>query len=192
MTDSQSHLARVRELERVEFLRTERRHLWVRLGVALTALIITLSLKVAVPVVAALSTALLVAFPIVARWLGRDASRTRLRAITRTAVGFYVATGALWVLLLAPNAENLTVAIAAPTLVAAATIGLRVALGATALFLAVGILAAYLRSAVYGYPHQIAALALELAAIVGIGIIAGLGTDALRTARRAGRRLRRA
>ena len=192
MTDSQSHLARVRELERLEFLRIERRHLWVRLGVALTALIITLSLKVAVPALAVLSTALLVAFPIVARGLGRDASRARLVAITRTAVGFYVAIGALWVLLLAPNAEDLALAIAAPTLAAAATIGLRVALGATALLLAAEILAEYLRAAVYGQPYQMAAIALQLAGLVGIGVISGLGTDALRTARRTGRRLRRA
>jgi len=192
VTDSQSHLARVRELERLEFLRIERRHLWVRLGVALTALIITLSLKVAVPALAVLSTALLVAFPIVARGLGRDASRARLVAITRTAVGFYVAIGALWVLLLAPNAEDLALAIAAPTLAAAATIGLRVALGATALLLAAEILAEYLRAAVYGQPYQMAAIALQLAGLVGIGVISGLGTDALRTARRTGRRLRRA
>jgi diguanylate cyclase (GGDEF)-like protein len=190
--DNRDHLAGVRELERVEFLRTERRHLWVRLGVALTALIITLSLKVAVPVVAVLSTVLLVAFPIVARWLGRDASRARLRAITRTAVGFYVATGALWVLLLAPNADDLTLAIAAPTLAAAATIGLRVALGATALFLAADVLATYLRAAVYGHSYEAAAIALQLVGLVGIGVISGLGTDALRTARRTGRRQRRA
>ncbi|MEK7861603.1 MAG: hypothetical protein AAB284_09640, partial [Chloroflexota bacterium] len=107
MSESDSHLAQARSLERQELLRSEGRHLWVRLGVALTALVITLSLKVAVMALAVSSTALLIAFPIVARWLGRGASRAGLRAITRAAVGFYVATGTLWVVLLAPNADDL-------------------------------------------------------------------------------------
>jgi len=191
-SDSDSHLVRLREVERQGFLRTERRHLWIRLGVALTALIITRSIEVAVPAVAVLSTALLVAFPIVARRLGEDASRAGLRAITRAAVGFYLATGALWVVLLAPNRQDLALAIAAPTLAAAATMGLGVALGATALLLAAKVFADYLRVTVYGHPYEMAVIALQLAGLVGIGVISGLGTDALRTARRTGRRQRRA
>lgn len=192
MSQSRRHLARARLLERRELLRSERRQLWVRLGVALTAVVITLSLEVAVESLAVLSTGLLIVFPIVARRLGRGASQAGLRAIIRAAVRFYVAMGALWVVLLSPNPNDLALAIAAPTLAAAATIGLRGALGATALLVAADVLAAYLRATVYGHPYQVPAIALQLAGLVGIGVISGLGTDALRTARRTGWRQRRA
>ena len=182
----------MRELERQEFLRFERRHLWVRLAVALTSLVLTLSLKVAVPALAVLSTVLLFAFPLAARWLARDASRAGLRAFTKVAIGFYVAVGAVWVVLVAPSTDDLALAIAAPTLAAAATMGLGRAVGGTAVLLAAQILGEYLRVSLYGHPFEAPAILLQLVALVGVGAISGLGTDALRASRRAERRQRRA
>ncbi|MHB8631831.1 MAG: diguanylate cyclase, partial [Candidatus Limnocylindria bacterium] len=192
MDDRSGHLGHVRELERLRLLRTEHRHFWVRVGVALVAVIITTSLPVALPAVATLSSALLILFPIVARALERDARRDRLRAITRVATVFYVGIGTLWVILLAPNESGLAVAIAAPTLAAAATLGLRPALAATLLLVAAQVAAEYLRVTTFGFAFTPLPVGLELAGVVGIGLITGLGTEALRTAHRASIRLRRA
>jgi len=189
---SSGQLGHVRELERLRLLRTEHRNFWVRVGAAVVAVIITTSLPVTLPAVAALSSALLVLFPIVARLLERDAPRDRLRAIGRVAIVFYVGTGTLWVILLAPNEAALAVAIAAPTLAAAAILGLRPALGATLLLVTAQVAAEYLRVTMFGYAFRLVPVGLELAGVVGIGMITGLGTEALRTARHASQRLRRA
>lgn len=173
-------------------LRTEHQQFWIRVGLGGVAIIITTSLPVTLPGVAVLASTLLVVFPIAARVLERDATWYRLRAITRIAVVFYVAMGALWMILLAPNEAALGVAIAAPTVAAAAIPGLRSALGATLLLVTAEAAAEYLRVTMFGYAFRLVPVGLELAGIVGIGLIAGLGTDALRTARRASRRLQRA
>lgn len=192
-TSSAELLAPLRERERLGRLRTERQHFWVRLGVAAVAVLIAASMDVAAPGLALASTVSLLVFPLVARALARsDAPRARLREVTRAAAAFYVATGSMWVVLLSPSREDIAIAIAAPTVAAAATFGLRAAAAAIAALTAAEVAAEYLRVAVYRHPLEPPALTLELAAILGIGTIVGLAVEALRTERRSGERLRRA